>query len=157
MVTTVSIVHPYDCVADWELLPLLSITGENPTTYQQPGRRSKLKIQNSFCWTCIIFASNVKSWLIGKDPDAGRDWGLEEKGTTEDEMAGWHHRLDEHEFEWWVGDREAWRAAIHGVAKSRTRLSDWLNWTELNGTIVSYGLSIFCYNILNRLRHWALC
>ena len=37
-------------------------------------------------------------WLIGKDSDAGRDWGQEEKGTTEDEMAGWHHRLDEHEF-----------------------------------------------------------
>ena len=40
-----------------------------------------------------------KSWLIGKDPDSGRDWGQEEKGTTEDEMAGWHHRLDGHEFE----------------------------------------------------------
>ena len=40
----------------------------------------------------------TKSWLIGKDPDAGRDWGQEEKGTTEDEMAGWHHRLG-HEFE----------------------------------------------------------
>ena len=40
----------------------------------------------------------VKSWLIGKDPDVGRDWGQEEKGTTEDEMAGWHHQLDGHEF-----------------------------------------------------------
>ena len=40
-----------------------------------------------------------ESWLIGKDPDAGRDWGQEEKGTTEDEMAGWHHQLDGHEFE----------------------------------------------------------
>ena len=42
---------------------------------------------------------HAKGWLIGKDPDAGRDWGQEEKGTTEDEMAGWHHRLDGHEFE----------------------------------------------------------
>ena len=60
--------------------------------------------------------------------DAGRDWGQEEKGMTEDEMAGWHHQLDAHELRWTpgVGDgREAWRAAIHGVAKSRTRLSDW--------------------------------
>ena len=54
--------------------------------------------------------------------DAGRDWGQEEKGTTEDEMAGWHHRLDGREFELreMVMDREAWRAVIHGVAKSQT-------------------------------------
>jgi len=46
-----------------------------------------------------IWPPHVKSSLIGKDSDAGRDWGQEEKGTTEDEMAGWHHRLDGHEFE----------------------------------------------------------
>ena len=49
--------------------------------------------------TSILWPPHVKSRLIGKDPGAGRDWGQEEKGTTEDEMAGWHHRLDEHEFE----------------------------------------------------------
>ena len=48
--------------------------------------------------TSIIWPPDVKSWLIGKDPDSGRDWGQEEKGTTEDEMAGWHHRLDGHRF-----------------------------------------------------------
>ena len=47
----------------------------------------------------VLWPPHTKSWLIGKDPDAGRDWGQEEKGTTEDEMAGWHHRLDGHEFE----------------------------------------------------------
>ena len=47
----------------------------------------------------ILWPPDVKSWLTGKDPDAGRDWGQEEKGMTADEMAGWHHRLDEHEFE----------------------------------------------------------
>ena len=46
----------------------------------------------------ILWTRHAKSWLIGKDPDAGRDWGQEEKGTTEDEMAGWHHRLNGHEF-----------------------------------------------------------
>ena len=49
--------------------------------------------------TPILWPPHVKSWLIGKDPDAGRDWGQEEKGTTEDEMAGWHHQLNGHEFE----------------------------------------------------------
>ena len=75
--------------------------------------------------------AHAKSWLIGKDFDAGRDWGQEEKGTTEDEMAGWHHWLNGpslSELRELVMDREAWRAAIHGVAKSRTQLSDW---TEL--------------------------
>ena len=48
--------------------------------------------------TPVLWPPDAKSWLIGKDPDAGRDWGQEEKGTTEDEMAGWHHRLDRHEF-----------------------------------------------------------
>ena len=49
--------------------------------------------------TPILWPTHAKSSLIGKDPDAWRDWGQEEKGTTEDEMAGWHHRLDGHEFE----------------------------------------------------------
>ena len=49
--------------------------------------------------TPILWPPHVKSQLIGKDPDAGRDWGQEEKGTTEDEMAGWHHQLDGYEFE----------------------------------------------------------
>ena len=49
--------------------------------------------------TPVLWPPHAKSWVIGKEPDAGRDWGLKEKGTTEDEMAGWHHRLDGHEIE----------------------------------------------------------
>ena len=58
----------------------------------------------------ILWPPDVKSWLIWKDPDAGKDWGQEEKGVTEDEMAGWHHRLNEHEFEQTQGDSEGQRS-----------------------------------------------
>ena len=82
----------------------------------------------------ILWPPHAKSWLIGKNPDAERDWGQEEKEMTEDEMAGWHHwvwnemDMSLSELRELVMNTEAWHAAIHGVAKSRTRLS---NWTEL--------------------------
>ena len=81
--------------------------------------------------TPVLWPPHAKNWLIGKDSDAGRDWRQEEKGTTEDEMAGWHHWLNGlslNELRELVMDREAWRAANHGVSKSWTWLSDW---TEL--------------------------
>ena len=70
----------------------------------------------------------MKSWHIGKDPDAGRDWGQEENGTTKDEMAAWHHRPDGHEFEQTPGVCDG----QGGLVCCDSRLSDWteLNWTE---------------------------
>ena len=82
----------------------------------------------------VLWPPHVKSWLVDKDSDAGRDWGQEEKGTTEDEMAGWHHQLDGLEFVWTpgVGDGQGGLAC----AKSWTRLSDWTELTELNRCVV---------------------
>ena len=89
----------------------------------------------------ILWPPDAKNWLIGKDPDAGKDLRQEEKGMTEDEMVGWHHWLDGHEFEQAPGvvmDRETWCASVHCVTKSRTSLSDW---TELNQ---NYLKKIYC-------------
>ena len=80
----------------------------------------------------ILWPPDVKSWLIWKDPDDGKDWRWE-KGTTEDEMVGCHNQLNGHEFEQALGvdDGQGSLAccAVHGVTKSRTGLS---NWTDLN-------------------------
>ena len=76
----------------------------------------------------ILWPPNAKSWLTGKDPDAGKDSGQNEKGVTEDEMVGWHHcsmDMNLSKFQEIVKDREGWHAAVHGIAKSRTQLSKW--------------------------------
>ena len=98
--------------------------------------------------TPILWPPHAKSWLIGKDPDAGRDWGQEEKGMTEDEMAGWHHRLDGGESEWilGVGDGQGGLAYCSSwVAKSQTRLSDWteLDWMGLDAMILVFWILSF--------------
>ena len=79
----------------------------------------------------ILWPPDTKNWLTGKDPDAGKDSGQEEKRMTEDEMVGWHHQLHGHELEQAPGagdGLEAWCATVHRVTKSRTQQSDW---TEL--------------------------
>ena len=82
----------------------------------------------------ILWLLDANSQHVGKDPDAGEDWGQEEKGVTEDEMVGWHHWLNKHEFEQTPGDGEGQESlACHSprVIKSETWLSDWTTTTKL--------------------------
>ena len=84
--------------------------------------------------TPVLWPPHAKSWLIGKHSDAGRDWGQEEKGTTEDEMAGWHHGLNGRESEWTpgVGDGQGGLANCNSWSHKESDTTERLNWTELN-------------------------
>ena len=83
--------------------------------------------------TPVLWPPHVKSWLIGKDSDARRDWGQEEKGITEDEFAEWHLRLDGCEFEWTpgFGDEQRGLACCNSWDHKELDTTDQLNWTEL--------------------------
>ena len=82
--------------------------------------------------TPILWSPHAKSWLIGKDSDAGRDWGQEEKGMTEDEMAGWHHRLHGRECEWTpgVGDGQGGLACCDSWGCKESDMTEQLIWSE---------------------------
>ena len=108
-------------------------------------RRSNQSIKGNQFWVFIgrtvakaeaptLWPPDVKNWLIGKDPDAGKDWRQEEKGTTEDEMIGWHHRLSGHEFEQalGVGDGQGSLACCSPWGCKALDRIEQLNWTEVN-------------------------
>ena len=100
--------------------------------------------------TPVLWPPHAKSWLIGKDSDAGRDWGQEEKGTTEDEMSGWLHRLYGHESEWTPGDGQGGLACCDSWGRKELDTTEWLNWTELNWCFFSaaytdiQSITMFC-------------
>ena len=110
----------------------------------------------------ILWPPDVKSWLIGKDPDAGKDWGQEEKGAREDEMVGWHHQLNGQAFEQTLGDskREAWHTAVHVVTKSQTWLSDWTSHSTCMGLkvhICKQTVSLCSYYFIVIMRNSSGC
>ena len=86
----------------------------------------------------ILWPSDAKSWFIWKDPDAGKDWRREEKGMTEDEMAGWHYWLNGRESGWtpWVGDGQGGLACCSPWGRKESNTTDWteLNWTGISQT-----------------------
>ena len=100
--------------------------------------------------TPVLWPPREKSWLIGKDPDAGKDWGQEEKGTTEDEILGWHHRLDGHEFEQapGVGDGQGGLPCDLWDCK-HLYTTEQLNWTKLNWMFWQFKIS-HCNNGNNK-------
>ena len=96
--------------------------------------------------TPVLWLPHAKNWLIGKDSDAGRDWG-QEKGTTEDEMAGWHHWLDGRESEWTpgVGDGQGGLACCNSWGRKELDMTEWLIWSDLRPSsriTGSYGSSV---------------
>ena len=82
----------------------------------------------------ILWPPDVKNWLIWEDPDAGKDWRQEEKGTTEDEMVGWHHQFNGHGFGWTpgVGDGQGGLACCGSWCCKESDTTERLNWTQLN-------------------------
>ena len=88
----------------------------------------------------VLWPPHVKSWVIGKDFDVGRDWGQEEKGMTENEKAGWHYRLDGHEFGWTpgVGDGQGGLACCDSWGRKESDRTERLNWTELTECPVAF-------------------
>ena len=90
--------------------------------------------------TPILWLPDVKSWLIWKDPDAGKDWRQEQKRVTEDEMAGWHHRLNWHGFGWTpgVGDGQGGLVCCGSWGRKESDVTERLNWT----LIINYAFSL---------------
>ena len=90
--------------------------------------------------TPILWPPHVKSWLIGKDPDAGRDLAQEKKWTTEDEIARWHHRLNAQEFGWTpgVGDGQGGLVCCDSWGHKESNTTEWLSWTELSYISIKY-------------------
>ena len=93
--------------------------------------------------TPVLWLPHAKSWLIGKDPDAGKDWGQEEKGMTEDKMVGWHHWVNGHEFGWTPGggDGQGGLACCSSWCRKASDTTEQLNWTER--TLISLGIKCF--------------
>ena len=101
--------------------------------------------------TPILCPPDGKSWLIWKNPDAEKDWRQEEKGTTEDEVVGWHHRLNGHGFGWTLGvdDGQGGLACCSSWGRKESDTTEWLNWTEPRNTATLLELSY-------HLKYWTL-
>ena len=116
----------------WESLGL---QGDPTSPFWRRSILGFLGMNDAKAETPVLWPPHVKSWLIGKDSDAGRDWGQEDKGTTEDEMARWHHGLDGRESEWTPGDgnEQGGLECCSSWGHKKSDTTEQLNWTENTG------------------------
>ena len=98
----------------------------------------------------VLWPPDSNNWLIGKDPEAGKDWRQEEKGMTEDEMVGWHHWLNGHEFEQapGVGDRQGGLVCCSPWSCKKSDMTEQLNWTKLQMVILFIWYEPWCTKLL---------
>ena len=139
-----------DYIESWALKNLCFWTVMLKKSLESPLDCKEIKpvnLKGNQCWifigrtdaeaeTPILWPPDVKNWLTGKDPDAGKDWRQEEKQTMEDEMVGWHHWLDEHEFELdlGAGDRQGNLACCSSLGCKESDMTEQMNWTELRSS-----------------------
>ena len=151
-------------------IAVLGKTFESPLEGDQTSqswRKSNLNIHwKDWCWSWSWSSNILSTWCKEpthwKDPDAGKDWRQEEKGATEDEMVGWYYWPKGHEFEQLckiVKDRETWCAAVHGVTKSWTWLSEWTTTRTKKGgggtigTLLLSNLRCHCIQVGKDIKH----
>ena len=143
-----------DCEKDWALknwyfwTVVLEKTLESPLDCKeiQPVHSKGYQFWDFFgrndakAETPVLWPPHAKSWLIGKDSDAGRDWGQKEKGMTKDEMAGWHHWLHGRESEWTpgVGDGQGGLACCDSWGRKESDMTERLNWAEITSDSLRY-------------------
>ena len=118
----------------WRLLRAPWTTRRSNLGVNPERNQSWIFIERTDAEAPTLWPHDGKSWLTGKDPDAGRDWGQEKKQTTEDEMAGWHHQLNGLEFGQAPGDseRQGTLACCGSWGCKESDTTEWLDWTELN-------------------------
>ena len=137
----------------WESLGL---QGDLTSPFWRKSALGVLERNDAKAETPVLWPPHEKSWLIGKDSDAGRDWGQEKKEMTEDEMAGWHHWLDGLEFEWTPGDGDGQGglACCDSWGRKESDTTEWLNWNEL---IHSFLLVRYSFVLSAGVLHAHLC
>ena len=150
-----------DCKESWALKNwcfwsvVLEKTLESPLDCKEiqpvhPNGNQVLNIHwKDWCWSwkSNTLPPDVKNWLIGKDCDAGRDWGQEEKGTTENDMVGWHHQLNGHGFGWTLGvnDGQGGLVCCGSWCRKESNTTERLNWAELIGCLLFPLTSLLSY------------